>query len=129
VKSSNRVKLIQGKLAFNETLTFTTLMVLDCKTDLYAKKESVIILNLLSNSRPNEPKLVGRVTLELSSVANQTAFQQVKQYPLEFCSVDATISFKVILKDSLPTNLPVSDLERSDYSEVEALVNERPSVR
>lgn len=27
-------------------------------------------MNLVSNSRPNEPKLVGRVSIDLSTIAN-----------------------------------------------------------
>lgn len=33
------------------------------------------MLNLVSNSRPNDPKLVGRVVVELSKVANSTTYQ------------------------------------------------------
>lgn len=33
------------------------------------------MVNLVSNSRPNEPKLVGRVVADLGAVANRTHFQ------------------------------------------------------
>lgn len=33
------------------------------------------MVNLISNSRPNEPKLVGRVLVDLDRVANGTSFQ------------------------------------------------------
>lgn len=59
---------------FDEVLTFSTHLVFDVNAKHYGKKESVIILNLLSKSSPNEPKLVGRVTIELGSVANGTSF-------------------------------------------------------
>lgn len=57
-------------------------MVLDLKSQIYLNKKSLLILNLLSKSKPNEPKLVGRATVELSNVANQLDYQQLKQYPL-----------------------------------------------
>lgn len=70
VASNHRVKANKGTIAFQETVVLNVLMVYDLKQEKYKKKEAVILVSLLSNSRPNDPKLVGRVTLDLSEVAN-----------------------------------------------------------
>lgn len=57
-------------IAFNETIILNALLIYDLKQDTYRKKDSVIQVNLLSNSRPKDPKLVGRVALDLSTFAN-----------------------------------------------------------
>jgi len=68
------------------------------------------MVNLISNSRPNEPKLVGRVVVDLDSVANSTSFQELKTYSLEYCSVEGTLTFKVIIKEQTETGLSIKDL-------------------
>lgn len=75
------------------------------------------MVNLVSNSRPNDPKLVGRVVVDLSVVANSNYYYQYAVHPLEYCSVEATITFKVLLKAWQPTALTLKDLERSEISE------------
>ena len=47
-------------------------MIYDLKQLTYKKKESIILVNLLSNARPNDPKLVGRVEIDLATVGNST---------------------------------------------------------
>jgi len=44
------------------------------------------MVNLVSNSRPNEPKLVGRVSVDLAEVANSSG-NDFKQHNLDYCSV------------------------------------------
>jgi hypothetical protein len=73
VASKQRVKSENKIIAFREKVELVVLMVFDVKTAEYRKKESVVMVNLLSNSRPKDPKLVGRVTVELSAIANQEA--------------------------------------------------------
>lgn len=46
------------------------LMFFDKETDRYKNRGAVIMLQLLSNSRPNDPKLVGRVSIDLGAIAN-----------------------------------------------------------
>jgi hypothetical protein len=50
-------------------------MIHDCKNQRYAKKEAIVTVNLISNSRPNEAKMVGRVVFDLGKAANRTEYQ------------------------------------------------------
>ena len=55
------------------------------------------MVNLVSNSRPNEPKLVGRVSVDLANIANNSD-NDFKQHKLDYCSVEAWIKFRVCFK-------------------------------
>lgn len=76
MNSKNSVAMIGRKRAINsnidldETLLFTTEMIFHRGQGQYLKKESLIHLNLISSSRPDEVKLVGRVVIDLSNIAN-----------------------------------------------------------
>lgn len=101
MNSKNSVAMIGRKRAINsnidldETLLFTTEMIFHRGQDQYLKKESLIHLNLISSSRPDEVKLVGRVVIDLSNIANSKILEELSTFKLMYCSVDADITFKV----------------------------------
>ncbi len=74
-------------------------MVKDSRSTGYKNKESIVMVNLLSNSRPNDPKLVGQVVVDLSSVTPNNKYAEIRQYPLEYCSVSGSIYFRVIMRN------------------------------
>lgn len=43
----------------------------------YLKKESLLMINLISKSRPDQIKLVGRVAIDLADVLNMNSFDQL----------------------------------------------------
>ena len=47
-------------------------MLYDNKDKQYYKKETLLTINLVSKSRPDQVKLVGRVNVDLSQIANNT---------------------------------------------------------
>lgn len=75
-------------------------MVYDRSKRLFAKKETLIQLNLVSKNRPDQPKLVGRVTVDLANILNNDFYALPTEFPLLFCSVNASLllSFKVVEK-------------------------------
>lgn len=75
---------------------------------LYLKKESLLHLNLISNSRPDQVKLVGRVLVDLSEVANSHLYSTVTTTKLMYCSVDADISFSMKLSRSIESNIELN---------------------
>ena len=93
----------------------TVHLVYDTKLNKYRKKEAIVLVNLLSNSRPNDPKLVGRVTFDLGAAA-QGVFGEFQQQNLEYCSVNAWVRLRVVLKDVKVTNMEVGDLDKSEFS-------------
>lgn len=67
-----RKRAIDSIVNLDESLTFTTQMIYHRQQQKYLKKETLIHLNLISNSRPDQIKLVGRVVLDLSTIANNS---------------------------------------------------------
>jgi len=54
-------------------------------------------MNLISNSRPDQVKLVGRILIDLSEAANKTNYQDIMTNKLMYCSVEADLSFRMKL--------------------------------
>jgi hypothetical protein len=73
-------------------------MIYDLKHQNYRRKEAIILVNLLSNSRPNDPKLVGRVEVDLANIANGSIIQELKTHPLKYCSVEGSLTFKMVIR-------------------------------
>ena len=75
---------------------------------IYLKKESLVHLNLISNSRPDQVKLVGRISVDLSEVANNNSYSEITPFNLKYCSVEADVSFQVKLSRSIESNLQLN---------------------
>jgi N-terminal C2 in EEIG1 and EHBP1 proteins len=75
ISSPRRCRLVEGKLGFNEELSLVTNMLYDARNRKYVKKEVLVIMNLVSNSRPSESKMVGRVVVDLGGAANGLQYQ------------------------------------------------------
>ena len=64
-------------------------MVYDNPTKQFIKKDTVLNLNLISKSRQDQVKLIGRVNIDLAEIANKQEYLCSKAYKLSYCSVDA----------------------------------------
>lgn len=53
------------------------------------------MINLISKSRPDQIKLVGRVVVDLADVLNGNSFDKLTTAQLEYCSVEATVNFSI----------------------------------
>jgi hypothetical protein len=115
VSMLGRKRAVNSQVELDETLSFTTEMIYHRVQNKYLKKESLIHLNLISNSRPDQIKLVGRVLIDLSNVANNNALAEIANFKLMYCSVEADISFKVRLARSLDSNLQLNELDKSSF--------------
>lgn len=51
-----------------------TELIYDNSSKKFVKKETLLNLNLVSKSRQNQVKLVGRVTIDLAEIANDNIF-------------------------------------------------------
>jgi hypothetical protein len=87
-----------GKTDFNEDLLLKTEVAFDKTSRSFLKKETQVQLNLISKSRPDQSKLVGRVTIDLASILNDGLYANQTEFPLQFCSVNATLvmAFEVV---------------------------------
>ena len=87
-----------GKTDFNEDLLMRTEIAFDRVNHRFLKKETQVQLNLISKSRPDQSKLVGRVTIDLASLLNDHLYADPTEFQLQFCSVNASLvmAFKVL---------------------------------
>lgn len=79
----------------------------------FMKKETQVQLNLVSKSRPDQVKLVGRVTIDLANILNEGGLESPTEFPLQFCSVNASLwlSFRVLEK--IETDISLTEIEKS----------------
>lgn len=90
-------------------------MIFDNNAGKFFKKETVLNLNLISKSRQDQVKLIGRVTIDLAELANRQQSQQQRTHKLAYCSVDAELTFSANMKSKQLTNLGQQDLDRSSF--------------
>ncbi len=57
---------------------------------MFVKKETLLLINLVSNSRPDQVKLVGRLVIDLADIINDIYLKK-QSYSLQFCSVNASV--------------------------------------
>lgn len=100
---------------FNEKISLATEMIYNHKSQEYTKKESTVELFLVSKSRPDQNKLVGRVTVDLSKIVNVGMYAEPTEFKLNFCSVQGSITMQFGLLDQKLTSLKVQDLDRSSF--------------
>jgi hypothetical protein len=70
-------------------------MVYDNDGRRFYKKETLLTVNLVSRSRPDQVKLVGRVSVNLADIAANkiSMYSRLATYKLTYCSVNADITF------------------------------------
>ena len=79
----------------------------------FLKRETQLQLNLISKSKTDQPKLVGRTTIDLANLLNVHQYKELTELLLQFCSVNASLlaSFEIVSK--LESDLPITEMERS----------------
>ena len=73
------------------------------------------MINLISKSRPDQIKLVGRVAIDLADVLNANSFDKLTISQLEYCSVEASLSFFIKSVSIKESTMHVSELDRSSF--------------
>lgn len=81
-------------------------MVFDNTGNKFCKKETLLTVNLVSKSRPDQVKLVGRVSIDLADLSNDaiSIFAQLAAYRLTYCSVNADITFRAEMTEKQLSN-------------------------
>ncbi len=72
-------------------------MVYNAKKREYYSKETFLVLNLVSKSRPDQVKLVGRISVDLADILNRKRYSELTHIKLNYCSVEGSILFNVNL--------------------------------
>lgn len=93
--TKNKVSAVDSVAVFNEVLKFETELLYNPKLKQFVKKDVLVLLNLISTRKPDQQKLVGRVVIDLSQSIHSAIYSQPQQYKLEYCSVNANITFSI----------------------------------
>ena len=74
-------------------------------------------INLVSKSRPDQVKLVGRVNIDLALIANSkvSIYSEFAPYKLTYCSVNADATLKVQMSGKELTNKHPNNLDKSSF--------------
>ena len=106
-----------GVATFHENLSFQTYLLYDKNTAKYLRKETSLCLLLVSARKPDEEKLVGRVVVDLAQILNVSAFQELQDHKLAFCSIpNATLTFHIKCLFSNKTDVRPLDLDMDEFS-------------
>ena len=102
-------------MPFDEKIYLTTEVLYDNKKMEFLKKDTVVELYLVSKSRPDQNKLVGRVTIDLAKVLNVEMYAEPTEFKLNFCSVEGCLTLQFFALEQKLTSLTVNDLDRSSF--------------
>lgn len=92
------------------------------------KKDSLILLNLISKKRPDQHKLVGRLTVDLAEIANQIKYSTPEKYDLEYCSVNASIIFSAKLCGKKVSLKNPENFDRDSFSDYQSFLAHHPNL-
>ena len=81
----------------------------------FVKRETIVELYLISRSRPDQNKLVGRVTIDLAKVINVGMYEEPTEFKLNFSSVGGVLVMQFKALDRRLTTLALQDLDKSSF--------------
>lgn len=120
--TKNKVSAVDSVAVFNEVLKFETELLYNPKLKQFVKKDVLILLNLISTRKPDQQKLVGRVVIDLSQSIHSAIYSQPQQYKLEYCSVNANITFSIkFMGKKLSSTMP-QNFDRDSFSDFQSFV-------
>ena len=81
----------------------------------FLKRETQIELFLVSKSRPDQNKLVGRVTIDLAKVINVGMYADPTEFRLNFCSIEGSLIMQFATQEQKLTSMSIQNLDRSSF--------------
>lgn len=104
-------------MEFHEKLGCQTYVMYDNESKKYNPKLTSICLYLISSRKPNEEKLVGRVTVDWAHILNSGDFQKPELHKMEYCSAkDGQLNFSIQSIEVRKTDLKPSELDSDNFS-------------
>ena len=91
----SRPTALNSRIVFEETLTLEVEMQRGGSSGRWMRRETEMDLNLVSRSKSDCVKLVGRVGVDLAEVLNEGRFASIEGHKLSYCSVEAELVFSI----------------------------------
>jgi hypothetical protein len=105
----------QNTVIFEEKITLAVEMLYDHSKLEFLKRETIVELYLISKSRPDQNKLVGRVNIDLGKVINVGMYEPPTEFKLNFCSIEGILIMQFKAIDQRLTSLAIQDLDKSSF--------------
>ena len=80
-------------------------------------------MSLLSNRRPDQPKLVGRLNIDLSQIINEGMYATPHIYKLEYCSINAHVSFDAKFLGKKMSNTPIEKFDHDSITDYQSFIS------
>ena len=80
-------------------------------------------MSLISNRRPDQGKLVGRMPINLAQVINEGVYETPHMYKLEYCSINAHVKFDAKFLSKRISHTPPDKYDVDSFSEYQSFVS------
>lgn len=104
-----------NQVTFEETISLQLEMLYDHAKLEFLRRETIVELYLVSKSRPDQNKLVGRVSIDLGKVVNVGMYEEPTEFRLNFCSVEGSLIMQFRPLQQQLTSLTIQDLDKSSF--------------
>lgn len=84
------------------------------------------MLNLISKKRPDQHKLVGRITVDLADIINEDKYFYAKSYKLDYCSVNGSLYFSAKLTEKKASATFAEKYDQDSFNDYNSLVHISP---
>jgi hypothetical protein len=105
----------ENTVHFEERVSLQVEMLFDHSNLEFLRRETIVELFLVSKSRPDQNKLVGRVNIDLGKVANVGMYEEPTEFKLNFCSIEGSLVMQFRPLEQRLTTLTVQDLDKSSF--------------
>ena len=84
------------------------------------------MLNLISKKRPDQHKLVGRITVDLADIVNEDKYFYAKSYKLDYCSVNGSLYFSAKMTEKKASATFAEKYDQDSFNDYNSLVHISP---
>lgn len=86
------------------------------------RKDILLLLNLVSQRKPDQQKLVGRVVVDLGQAVQNGAYATGREYKLDYCSVSASVNFTIKFMGKKISSTAPENFDRDSFSDFQSFV-------
>lgn len=80
-------------------------------------------MSLISNRRPDQNKLVGRKAIDLAEIANEGRYATPHIYKLEYCSINAHVSFNAKYLSKKVSATPIDKFDHDSFTDYQSFIS------
>ena len=82
----------------------------------------------MSKKRPDQHKLVGRLTVNLAEIANELKYVNADSHKLEYCSVNGSLIFNAKILGKKASGLSPDNFDKDSFSDYQSFLAHHPNL-